>query len=64
MPGPGAYTGASPERHRAQSAQQQPVAPFMSTNVRFMDNQQTSMLPGPGAYKQPTLSKRISPVTL
>ncbi len=29
----------------------------MSTNVRFMDNQQTSMLPGPGAYKQPTLSK-------
>ena len=39
MPGPGTYTNSIAERNRAQSAQQQPVAPFLSTNVRFMDNQ-------------------------
>ena len=33
--------------------------PFLSTNIRFMDNNQQALIPGPGAYKQPTIVESL-----
>lgn len=57
LPGPGTYLNQ--ERARAHSAQQMVAAPFLSTNIRFADAQQQGPMPGPGAYKQPTIGKPI-----
>lgn len=47
--------------NRSQSATNHSLqAPFLSTNVRFMEDQNLAAMPGPGTYKQPTLAESIA----